>query len=101
MGVLIRNLSLALTFMGLLLGCQETFDKSSLRPDAAGLVPWKDAQRAILSGEVVSVMQSHARGVTFTFDDGSTFQTKEDRLDEVWGLIRDNHLDGKISYATE
>ncbi|MBL8809638.1 MAG: hypothetical protein JNM43_05630 [Planctomycetaceae bacterium] len=97
----LRNLVFLLTLMTLLNGCQESFDKTTLRPDASGHVPWKDAQRAILSGAVVGVTQTHSKEVSFTFDDGSTFRTKEDRIDEVLDLIKDNHLEDTISIVTE
>jgi hypothetical protein len=91
-------LLLCLTLAG---GCRKAFDKSALKPDAEGFIPWADAKRLILSGEVVAVSQTHARVVGMTLKDGTTYRSKEDRLDEVWTLIKDNNLQDRISFATE
>jgi hypothetical protein len=76
-------------------------DRSTLKPDAEGYIPWEDAKRLILSGEVTSVAQNHARDVWLTLKDGATYKAREERLDEVWTFIKDNRLQNKISYATE
>jgi hypothetical protein len=76
-------------------------DRSTIRPDAEGYIPWEDAKRLILSGEVTSVTQTRARVVGLTLKDGATYKAREDQLDEVWTFIKDHRLQSKISYVTE
>src|SRR5260370_7407797 len=91
------TLLLLLLCLTLGFGCRKAFDKSALKPDAEGFIPWADAKRLILSGEVVAVSQTHARVVGMTLKDGTTYQSKEKRLNEVWTLITHTHLQNLIS----
>jgi hypothetical protein len=76
-------------------------DRSTIKPDAEGFIPWEDAKRRILSGEVTSITQTHDRVVGLTLKDGATYKAREERLDEVWTFLKDHRLQNKISYATE
>ena len=96
-----RTFLLLFLFLTLTFGCRSSFDQSTLKPDAKGFIPWNDAKRAILSGDVVAVAQNHAGVVWITFNDGTTFKAQENRIDEVLEFIRDNNLQDKITFATE
>src|SRR5947209_327120 len=67
-------------------------DRSTIKPDAEGYIPWGDAKRLILSGEVTSVTQTQGLVVTLTLKDGATYKAKEERLDEVWSFIKEHRL---------
>ena len=51
------------------------------------VVSWTDAMQTIMSGEVQQVFQTHSREVTLVLRDGTTFQTTEPQIDEVFREI--------------
>jgi hypothetical protein len=75
--------------------------RATIKPDENGFISWEDAKRLILSGGTTSVAQTHERVVYVNLKDGTSYKTRETRLDEVVNLIRENGLQDKISIATE
>ncbi len=69
--------------------------------DRDGFIPWRDARGLILSGRVSSVAQNHGRVVWLTLKDGTTYKSREDRLDEVIHLIEEHGLGDEITISTE
>jgi hypothetical protein len=85
----------------LLAGCRGPVGPGVVKVGPDGFIAWADARQLILSGGVVSVAQNHDRVVSLNLKDGTTYKTREDRLDEVIHFIEDHGLQDKISIATE
>ena len=97
MSTLERTLLFPLLGVCFMTGCGSSLDRTTLKPDAQGFIPWVDAKRAILSGEVVAVAQNHDRVVWITLKDDTTYMSRENQLDEVIDFIEKNNLRASIS----
>jgi hypothetical protein len=68
----------------------------------AGAISWQQALALIRSGELRSVMQSHALEVALITASGARYTTREPEIDAVIRAVRDEAPNsGEIAIATE
>jgi hypothetical protein len=92
--------TLLIVFLSLLtlVGCRRSaVDRTLLKVDENGFISWEDGKRLILSGETRSVARTHARVVSITLKDETTYKTKEEGTESVVQLIKDNGLEIQIN----
>jgi hypothetical protein len=56
-------------------------------PEEGEMISWEEAQSLILEGQVTQVTQLHNLSVYLTLEDGSTVQTIEPNIDDVFDVI--------------
>ncbi len=59
------------------------------------MISWDAAVAKIRSGEIVSVFQSHSRGVTMRTKEGIGYAAEEPEIDLVWRLVEEIDPEGK------
>jgi len=64
-------------------------------------VSWEDAKIIIERGKVDCVAQSHSLDVTIAIADGTSYRTKEPKIDAVYDWLKKCGKRGKVGYATE
>ena len=72
---------LLITLVLLLAGCVSV-EKNELPPP--GEITWEQVPAILLSGEVDSVFQNHARDVAIHMKDGTEYQTVAPQLDDIF-----------------
>ena len=83
-------------------GIDPTYFWLIVRNSLSQEIEWEKAKQMILSGQVMSVSQSHSRVVGLSMRDGRTYSTQEPKLDDVLPIVREVDPKGVfMRYKTE
>jgi hypothetical protein len=84
-----------------LASCGSSPDMSKIQVNENNTVSWEDAKVIIERGKVDCVAQSHSLDVTITMVDGTSYRTKEPKIDAVYDWLKKCGKRDKVGYATE
>jgi hypothetical protein len=94
--------ALAAALLALSLACAAATPESAPLQPATGEISWEQALALIRSGEVRSVMQTHALEVALGTASGARYTTREPEIDAVLRAVRELAPNaGEIAVATE
>lgn len=84
-----------------LVSCGSPLDISEIEVGPDNTVSWEQAKVIIHKGDVDYVGQNHACDVTIVMTDGTSYRTKEPKIDAVNEVLKECAKWGKIGYMTE